>query len=354
MVDQFETAFAAYTQAHSAISVCNGTAALQSAIHAIDIKPGDEVIVPAITFCATANAILYSGGTPVFADILPETLLIDVDDVARKITPKTKAIIAVDYAGQPCDYTRLRQLTDQFNLYLLSDACHSLGAYYEQNPVGSLADLNCFSFHPVKPLTCGEGGMITVNTADPDLAERLCQRLRCFRNHGIETDHRDRHRTGQFEYDMKQLGFNLRLTDIQCALGLSQLSKLDMFTNERQRIAAEYRRLLRPLNDFQPLAALPNRTHAYHLMVIRCGPRRNTVFSELRKRHIAANVHYRPVYQHTYYRERNDATTPRCPNAESAYDQILSLPIFPGLEGAQLQHVYQSLSEISPTLPVSV
>ncbi len=353
LVGQFETAFSAYTHAYSATSVCNGTAALQAALHAIDIQPGDQVIVPAITFCATANAVIYNGGVPVFADVSADTLLIDVDDVANKITKDTKAIIAVDYAGQPCDYTALRQLADDFDLFLLADACHSLGASYNHRPVGSLADLSCFSFHPVKPITCGEGGMVTVNTADHQWAETLTRRLQCFRNHGIDSDHRSRQKLGQFEYDMKHLGFNLRLTDMQCALAMSQLSKINSFTDRRQVIAREYCRQLEPLADYRPLVHLEDRTHAYHLMVIRCGSNRDKVFNELRQRQIAANVHYRPVYQHSFYRERFEVDSIRCPTAESAYQEILSLPIFPAMEDHQIEFVSQSLAEVALATAVS-
>ena len=348
LVNQLETAFSAQTQAFSATAVSNGTAALQAALHAIDIQPGDEVIVPAITFCATANAVIYHGGTPVFADIIPEHLLIDVDDVARKINSKTRAIIAVDYAGQPCHYTALRQLADEFNLFLIADACHSLGANYQQQPVGSLADLSCFSFHPVKPITCGEGGMVTVNTPGLKQAESLTRRLRSFRNHGIDSDHRTRQTAGQYEYDMQHLGFNLRLSDIQCALALSQLSKLDAFTARRQEIASEYHRQLSPFKNFTPLAQLQDRTHAYHLMVIRCRTNRDHVFNELRQRQIIANVHYRPVYQHSFYRQRFDTSVIECPQAELAYREILSLPIFPSMEDTQIKRVCEALSEMTP------
>ena len=353
IVDQFEEAFSNYTNAYSATSVCNGTAALQTAMHALGIQASDEVIVPALTFCATSNAVLYQGGTPVFADVSADTLLIDVDDVANKITPKTKAIIAMDYAGQPCDYQSLRHLADTFGLLLVADACHSLGATYREQPVGGLADLNCFSFHPVKPLTSGEGGMITVNTADSKRAQQLTQDLRAFRNHGIQSDHRSRHRTGQFEYDMTQLGFNLRLTDIQCALGMSQLSKLDSFTKRRQEIAAEYGHQLKGLTAYKPLTQLAHRTHAYHLMVIRCQSDRNRVFQELRHRGISANVHYRPVYQHSFYRARFETHSAQCPIAEQAYQEILSLPIFPELTNQQIEFVNQSLAEIALGTPIS-
>ena len=183
-VDEFERAFADFVGAKEAVAVCNGTAALHATIHALRIEPGDEVIVPPITFASTANCIVFQGGVPVFADVDPNTLLIDPGQAEAKITPRTKAIIAVDYTGQPCDYKALQAIASQHDLALVADACHSLGGAYRGRPVGSLADLNVFSFHPVKHITTGEGGMIT--TDDTTLASRL----RMFRNHGITTDHR--------------------------------------------------------------------------------------------------------------------------------------------------------------------
>jgi len=231
-IDEFERAFAEFTGTTEAVAVNNGTAALHAAMFALDIKPGDEVIVPPMTFAASANCVVYQGGTPVFADVEAETLVIDPAKAEEKITSRTKAIVAVDYAGQPCDYDRLRAVADKHGLALIDDACHAVGGCYKGRPVGSLADLNTFSFHPVKHFTTGEGGMITGNDS------RLAQRMRTFRNHGITTDHRQRAEAGGFSYEMVELGFNYRLTDFQCALGLSQLRKVPAFVQRRQEIAA--------------------------------------------------------------------------------------------------------------------
>jgi len=208
-IEAFETQFSEYVGSSYAVAVSSGTAALHAAMFAIGIGPGDEVIVPPITFAATANAVVYQGATPVFADVSPDTLLIDPFKVIKKITPKTKAIIAVDYAGQPCDYLSLRLIAEQNNLFLISDACHALGAEYRGRRTGSLADITVFSFHPVKHITTGEGGMVTTDQ------KSLAEKMRLFRNHGINSDHRSRQKTGTWYYEMVELGYNYRLTDLQ-------------------------------------------------------------------------------------------------------------------------------------------
>ncbi|MCP4566239.1 MAG: aminotransferase class I/II-fold pyridoxal phosphate-dependent enzyme, partial [FCB group bacterium] len=216
-VDAFEHALADYVGAEYGVAVSSGTAALHCAMYALGIGPGDEVILPPMTFAATANCVVFLGGTPVFADVQPDTLLIDPVAVEKKITKRTRAIIAVDYAGQPCDYDSLRDIANSHGLSLIADGCHALGAVYKGHRVGSLADMTVFSFHPVKHITTGEGGMITTN--DPKFAGRM----RRFRNHGIDTDFRQREQQGSWYYEMVDLGYNYRITDMQCALGLSQL-----------------------------------------------------------------------------------------------------------------------------------
>ncbi len=221
------------------------------------------MIVPTMTFAATANAVVFQGGRPVFADVLPNTLLIDPSQVEAKITSRTKAIVAVDYAGQPCDYDALRAIADRHHLILIADACHSLGAEYKGRKVGTLADLTVFSFHPVKHITTGEGGMVV--TEKPEYAEKM----RRFRNHGISTDHRQRTEDGTWFYEMTDLGYNYRLTDFQCALGLSQLRKLPGWIARRREIAREYDLAFAKLRAIKPLDTSSDITHAYHLYVIR-------------------------------------------------------------------------------------
>jgi len=338
IVPKFEKAFAAYVGAKYAVAVSSGTAALHTAMFALGINPGDEVIVPPITFVATANAVAFQGGTPVFADVEADTLLIDPKRVEDKITSRTKAIIAVDYAGQPCDYDTLRSLASKHGLALVDDGCHALGARYKDRNVGTLADLTVFSFHPVKHITTGEGGMIT--TDDSNLAERM----RRFRNHGIDADHASRAEQGTWYYEMTELGYNYRITDFQCALGLSQLEKLPSFVQRRREIAGLYDREFASVKGLTPLYTCPDVMNSYHLYVIRV-KERDRIFAQLRKKGIGVNVHYFPVHLQPYYRKHFGTGEGLCPVAEEAYRHILSLPMFPQLTDEQTNYVISSIEE---------
>lgn len=344
-VSEFENAFASFVGAREAVAVSNGTAALHAAMHALGIGPGDEVIVPTMTFAASANCVVYQGGTPVFADVQADTLLIDPDDVAAKITARTKAIVAVDYAGQPCDYERLHSLARQHGLKLVADACHAIGGAYREMPVGTLADLSTFSLHPVKHITTGEGGVITTNDA------KLARRMRVFRNHGITTDHRQRAEQGAWFYEMVELGYNYRLTDFQCALGLSQLRKLPGWVARRQALARTYDAAFAGLTAVAPLTTRPEVSHAYHLYVVRFDLSqltvdRNTLFQALRAEGLGVNLHYIPVHLHPFYRQRLGTQPGLCPAAEVAYAEILSLPIFPQMSDADVQDVITAVSKV--------
>ncbi len=344
-VAEFEAAFAAFTGTKEAVAVSNGTAALHAAMYALGIGSGDEVLVTTMTFAASANCVLYQRGTPVFVDVDPDTLLIDPDDVVNKITPRTKAIIAVDYAGQPCDYNRLRAIADEHGLALVADACHAIGGAYQGSPVGSLADLNTFSLHPVKHMTTGEGGVIT--TDDPELA----QRMRVFRNHGITTDHRQRAEQGSWFYEMVDIGFNYRITDFQCALGISQLHKLPQWVQKRQAIAHAYDDAFARMPAVMPLVVRPEVSHAYHLYVIRFDltqltTDRNMLFQALRAEGLGINVHYIPVHMHPYYQQQLSTKIGQCPMAEAAYEQIVSLPIFPLMTDADVQDVITAVAKV--------
>ena len=344
-VDEFEQEFAEAVDAKYAVSVSNGTAALHAAMFAIDIKPGDEVIVPPMTFAATANCVVYQGGTPVFADVDQDSLLLDPARVEEKITPITKAIIAVDYSGQPCDYEALRDIANRQKLVLVADACHALGGTYKNRPVGSLADLNTFSFHPVKHITTGEGGMIT--TDDPDLARRM----RIFRNHGITTDSRQRYQQGLWFYGMEELGYNYRLTDIQAALGLSQLHKLNNWVERRREISRRYDQVFAELSYLKPLSVRKDVSHAYHLYVVRLKleqlkATRGEIFAALRDKGIGVNVHYIPVHLHPFYRNHYSTGVGMCPIAEAAYEQIISLPMFPALSDKEIDYVMEVVLEV--------
>jgi perosamine synthetase len=344
-VRQFEHAFAEFVGAGEAVAVSSGTAALHAAIHALGVEAGDEVILPALTFVASANCTVYEGATPVFADIDAETLLIDPVDVAAKINSRTRAIIAVDYAGQPCDYDGLQELADRHGLTLVADACHSLGGSYKGRLVGTLAHLNAFSLHPVKAMTTGEGGVITTQGFE------TAYQLRRFRNHGITSDHFERAEQGSWLYEMVDLGYNYRLSDFQCALGISQLKQLRAWLERRQIIATRYDAALADLPGVWPQRIRPDVGHAYHLYVIRLDPlclnaNRARIFAALRAEGIGVNVHYLPVHLHSYYRERFRTRPGLCPKSEAAYEEILSLPIFPGMNDDDVNDVIEALWKV--------
>ena len=344
-VESFERAIAEYAGCREAVAVNSGTAALHCAMHALGISSGDEVIVPATTFAATANSVVYQGGRPVFADVDPTTLQIDLHDLVRRITPRTRAVIAVDYAGAPCDYDALREICDRYRLNLVADACHSLGGSYHGRPVGSLAELNCGSLHPVKPITSGEGGFVTTNV--PYFASRM----RSFRNHGIDLDFRQREQRVSWQYAMNELGFNYRLNDIQCALAQSQLKKLAAWTARRNTLADYYRQRLAVAGvPAEPLRVPPNVVHAYHLFVVRWSPvqagiSRDQVFQSLRQNGIGVNVHYLPVYLHPYYQRQLRYRAGICPAAEAAAQEILSLPLFPAMRESDIDRVIEQLQQ---------
>ncbi|MCK6580728.1 MAG: UDP-4-amino-4,6-dideoxy-N-acetyl-beta-L-altrosamine transaminase [Anaerolineae bacterium] len=345
-VEEFEAAFADFIGVAHAVAVSNGTAALHAAVYALGIGPGDEVIVTPMTFAASANCVLYQGATPVFADVDPDTLLIDPASVEAKITSRTKAIIAVDYAGQPCDYDTLRSIAERHSLALIDDACHAVGGSYKERAVGTLADLNTFSLHPVKHFTTGEGGLITTNDAE------LARRMRVFRNHGITTDHRQRAERGGFFYEMVDLGYNYRITDFQCALGISQLKKLRESVRRRRELAALYDAALSDIDYVTPLAIRPEVVQAYHLYIVRfdterLGMDRNDIFAALRAENIGVNVHYIPVHFHPYYRQNLGTTEGLCPVAEAAYQQIITLPMFPQMSDEDVADVITAIRKLS-------
>ena len=346
LVERFETAVAEFAGAKHAVAVSSGTAALHAAYYAAGIGPGDEVILPPMTFVATANAVLFQGGIPVFADVDPDTLLVDPQEVERRINSRTKAIAAVDYAGQPCDYDALRSIADRRGLTLIADACHSLGAEYKGRKVGTLADLTVLSFHPVKALTTGEGGMVV--TDNPEYAARMKR----FRNHGLTTDHRQRTAEGTWKYEMMDLGYNYRITDFQCALGLSQLGKLPRWIKRRREIASQYGKGLRDLPGAEPLRVLTEVSPAFHLYVIKLDldflkMDRAGVFASLRKDGIGVNVHYLPIHLQPFYRRHLRTRPGMFPAAEAAYEKILSLPIFPSMKDPEVREVAERVGKMA-------
>jgi perosamine synthetase len=343
-IAEFEKQFAAWVGARHAVSFSSGTAALHGAAFAAGLRQGDEAITTPLTFCATANCILYQGATPVFADVSPDTLNLDPREVSRKITSHTKAIIAVDYAGHPAALEELGQLAKQHGTLLIEDATHALGAECKGNRNGSIADMITFSFHPVKHLTTGEGGMVTTNDA------RLAETLRRFRSHGISSEASKRQETGQWYYEMTLLGFNYRLTDIACALGLSQLNKLPANLARRREIAAQYAEAFLGLPAITLPAVRDDVVPAWHLYPIRLNlemlqARRDEIFQALRAENIGVNVHYIPVHYHPYYREHLKLKEIH-PVAEDAYERLISLPMFHGMTAFDVEDVIHAVRKV--------
>jgi perosamine synthetase len=338
-VAQFENAFARFCGASHGVAVNSGTAALHAAMRGIGVGPGDEVIVPALTFAASANAALYEGATPVFADVEADTLLIDPKSVAARLSPRTKAIVAVDYAGQPADYDALKAAAP--GIPIIADACHAPGATYKGRKAGTLADISCFSFHPVKHLTTCEGGMCLTEDAE------MAAHMRRFRNHGIDSDHRQRDATGTFAYDMVELGYNYRLPDVQCALGMAQLLRLPEWLAARRAVAAHYGKAFAEVPQATPLGLREGREHAWHLYVVQLDPAidRGEAFRRLRAAGLGVNVHYGPVHLHSFYRERGYGPG-LCPVAEAASEHILTLPMFPAMSRADVARVVEAVAAL--------
>ena len=343
-VPEFESAIMAYTGAAHAIAVNTGTAALHAAIWALGIGPGDEVIVPAVSFVASANCILYVGATPVFADLSADTLTIDPADVARKITPRTKAIVVVDFAGHPCDHDALRALADAHGLVIIDDAAHSLGALYKGRAVGTLQDVTTLSFHPVKHVTTGEGGMVLTNS------ESVAKRVRSFRHHGIDLDVHARNKTNSWEYDVVNLGYNYRLADINCALGISQLAKSDRWLQRRRAISAMYQAALQDMPMLQLPVQRADCEHAWHLYAVRLNldtitATRAGIFAAMRAENIGVNVHYIPIPWMTLYANLGYRRG-QWPVAEREYARMLSLPIYPAMTDADVADVIAALRKL--------
>ena len=350
-VGEFEEAFAAQVRASHAVSFSSGTAALHGAAFAAGLKPGDEAITSPMTFAATANCVLYQGATPVFADVSADTLNLDPEQVALRITPRTRALLPVDYAGHPPDMDAMLELASRHGLTVIEDASHALGTEYHGRRAGSIADMTVFSFHPVKHLATGEGGMVTTNRAD------LAEVLRQFRNHGISTDARQRLRDGQWHYEMVLLGFNYRLTDIACALGLSQMRKLEANLARRREIAARYADAFADLAGVMVPVVRGGVNPAWHLYPIRLNLERlsadrGRVFRALRAENIGVNVHYIPVHCHPYYRQRFGYQGGEYPVAENAYQRLISLPMFHGMHDQDLEDVIAAVKKVMAVFAV--
>ncbi|SIQ30261.1 UDP-4-amino-4,6-dideoxy-N-acetyl-beta-L-altrosamine transaminase [Halanaerobium kushneri] len=345
-INEFEEKFADYVDAEYAVAIANGTAALHAATYAAGIGEGDEVITTPITFAASANSILYHNATPVFADVDPDTYNIDPESIEEKITDKTKAIIPVHYTGQPCEMDEIMEIADKYNLTVIADGAHAVGAEYKGQKVGSVADMTTFSFHPVKHITTGEGGMITTDSKD------LYDILIKFRTHGItkESSEYINESHGPWYHEQQKLGYNYRITDIQCALGISQLEKIDKFLTRRREIVEEYNKAF---SDFEGIIIpeqLRNTNSAWHLYVIqldleKLSADRKEIFKDLRNKNLGVNVHYIPVYYHPYYQELGYEKG-ICPNAENLYERIITIPLYPKMSDQQVEEVINRAKEV--------
>ena len=344
---EFEEAFARYVEARHAIAVSSCTAALHLALEAVGLQAGDEVLVPTTTFTATAEVVVYFNAQPVLVDIAPATMNMDPDAAARKITSRTKAIVPVHFAGQPCDMEALHSLANRYGLRVIEDAAHALPARYASQTIGSLSELTAFSFYATKTLAIGEGGMIT--TDNPELASRM----RVMRLHGISKDAWKRYSAeGSWYYEVEEAGFKYNMTDVQAALGLAQLAKCDANWQARQRIAQRYTQEFSTIEELEPPRLLENRESAWHLYVLRLrleklGINRDRFIEELKKRGIGASVHFIPLHLHPYYQRRFGYKEGDFPQAEQEYRRCLSLPIFPTMRSKDVERVISVVGEIA-------
>ena len=345
-IDEAEAKLCEITGARHAVLVSNGTAALHAACFAAGIGPGDEVITTPITFAASANCALYCGGKPVFADINPETYNIDPDSIEKCITEKTKAVVAVDFTGQAVEVQRIREICDKHNLVFIEDAAHSLGTRFNGKPIGSLADMTEFSFHPVKTCTAGEGGAITTND------DELYKKLLLFRTHGITrvNEWMDKPSEGGWYYQQVDLGYNYRITDMQAALLSSQLDKLDIFASRRKELVKRYNEAFNEMPEIIVQKEIPGSDTVHHLYIIQlelekltCG--RKEVYDALQAEGVGVNVHYIPVYSFPYY-QKFGYKMGLCPNAEYLYERIISIPLFYSMSDEDQEKVIEAVNKV--------
>lgn len=342
-VDEFENALTAAGGSRYAVVFCNGSAALQAAYSAAGLTEGDEIVTSPITFVATANAAVWLGAKPVFADVQLHTGNMDPSAAEKAITPRTKVLAPIDYAGHPAEWDALLDIAKRHQLIVVEDACHALGARYKGRQVGSFSDMTVFSFHPVKSITTGEGGAVLTNN------QYFYERLLRFRHHGITKTHLSRPSPGDWYYEVQELALNGRLTDLQCALGLSQLRKLNDFIARRQDIAAGYSAALKEMRDVRMVAPRHQDESSWHLFPILLeGPlarQRDEIFTRLRRAGIGVQVHYVPVHRHPYYQALGYRAG-LCPQAEDFSCREISLPIFPRLTIEEQDQVIRTLQTV--------
>ena len=345
IVSEFENSVAKYVGTKYAVAVSNGTAALHMACYAAGISEGDEVLVPAITFAASSNCVLYCGGKPVFIDIDPKSYNIDINKIKEKITSKTKAIIPVDFAGQSVDMDSILKIAEEYNLIVIEDAAHALGSEYKGEKVGSKAHMTEFSFHPVKPITTGEGGVVVTNSKE------LYEKMILFRSHGITRNSElMTENQGPWYYEQIDLGYNYRLTDIQSALGLSQIKKLDDFILKRREIVNKYNEAFKDLKEIVTPFENEYSKSGHHIYVLllnldklKCG--RKEIFEALQAENIGVNVHYLPVYLHPYYKKLGYKKG-ECPVAEDIYNRMITIPLFPSMTDKDIKDVIEAVKKV--------
>lgn len=346
-VDEMERTLEKYTGAKYAVAVSNGTAALHCACIAAGIGAGDEVITSPITFAASANCALYCGAKPVFADINPETYNIDPESIRAHITDKTKAVVAVDFTGQSVQNDEIRAICDEYNLIFIEDAAHAIATKYKGRQIGSLADMTCFSFHPVKTITGGEGGAVLTNN------EEFYQKLILAHTHGITHDERTMEgapHEGPWYYEEISLGYNYRITDFQAALIVSQMSKLDKFVERRKEIVKRYDEAFSRLPEIYVQKEIPESDTCRHLYIIRLNLDRLTCtrrefFDAMSAENVQCQIHYVPVYWFPYYQHLGYEKG-LCPNAEEIYKGIMSVPLYPKMSDQDVNDVIHAVKKV--------
>ncbi|MGO9125742.1 MAG: DegT/DnrJ/EryC1/StrS family aminotransferase [Terriglobales bacterium] len=344
---EFERAFAQYVGTKHAVAVSSCTAALHLALEAAGIGAGDEVLIPSITFTATAEAVIYLGARPVLVDVRPDTMNLDPVDAARRITPRTRAIIPVHFAGQPCDMQEIHALAKRHGLHVVEDAAHALPSEYHGKRVGVLSAFTAFSFYATKTLTTGEGGMVTT---DNDIA---AARMRMMRLHGIGRDAWKRYQSdGSWHYEVLEAGFKYNFTDLQAALGLVQLRKCDELREARRKIAASYLNAFRTFDCFTLPEELSDRTTSWHLFVLRLQLKklnieRSEFIRQLKERGIGTSVHFIPLHLHPFYQREYGCRSGDLPAAEKEYERCLSLPIYPTMSEREVAAVISAVSEVA-------
>jgi dTDP-4-amino-4,6-dideoxygalactose transaminase len=338
-VKQFEADFAAFVEAPFTIAVASATAALHLVLEALGVGPGDDVLVPTITFASAVAVVIHLGARPIFVDCTPDTLTMDPADLERKITPNSRVVMPMHYAGHPCDLARVHEIATRHHLRVLEDAAHALTAAYRGKTIGSTSETSCFSFYANKTITTGEGGMIATSNLD------LAARMRLMAYHGINRDVPNSSGVKRWwSYEVVAPGFKDNMTDMQAAIGVEQLKKAHTFRDARQRCADLYREALTGVPGVRAPASCPTVRHAWHLHVIQLQPEqlkisRDEFSLRLEEEGVANSVHYLPLHLHKYYRETFDCRPGDCPTATAAYDRIISLPIFPGLADDDVAYV---------------